>query len=52
MLAYAEQLRRLGADVKAEEVLRGALKREYNSHLARLYGLLRGSDPAKQLQDC
>ena len=46
VLAYAEQLRQLGA----EEVLRGAMKREYNSHLARLYGLLRGKDPARQLQ--
>ncbi len=26
------------------------MKREYNSHLARLYGLLRGKDPARQLQ--
>jgi len=50
VLAYAEQLRRLGADAQAEEALRAALKREYNSHLARLYGLLRGSDPSKQLQ--
>lgn len=50
ILAYAEQLRRLGADVQAEEVLRAAMKRDYNSHLARLYGLVRGSDPAKQLQ--
>jgi HemY protein len=50
VLAYAEQLRRLGADAQAEEALRTALKREYNSHLARLYGLLRGSDPSKQLQ--
>jgi HemY protein len=50
VLAYAEQLRRLGADAQAEEALRGALKREYNSHLARLYGLVRGSDPARQLQ--
>ena len=50
VLAYAEQLRRLGADAKAEEALRQAQKREYNSHLARLYGLVRGSDPAKQLQ--
>ncbi len=49
VLAYAEQLRRLGADAQAEEVLRTALKREYHSHLARLYGLVRGSDPAKQL---
>lgn len=50
VLAYAEQLRQLGAEADAEEVLRGALKREYNSHLARLYGLLRGKDPARQLQ--
>lgn len=49
VLAYAEQLRQLGAQVEAEEVLRGALKRSYDSHLVRLYGLLRGSDPAKQL---
>ncbi|NWE73541.1 heme biosynthesis protein HemY, partial [Pseudomonas gingeri] len=25
-------------------------KRQYDSHLARLYGLLRGRDPARQLQ--
>ncbi len=50
VLAYAEQLRRHGADVEAEQVLRTVMKRDYNSHLARLYGLVRGSDPAKQLQ--
>jgi HemY protein len=50
ILAYAEQLRRLGADKQAEEILRLAMKRDYNSHLARLYGLVRGSDPARQLQ--
>ncbi|QXG40885.1 heme biosynthesis protein HemY [Pseudomonas viridiflava] len=50
ILAYADQLRRLGAEAQAEEVLRSALKRDYNSHLARLYGLVRGADPAKQLQ--
>ncbi len=50
VLAYAEQLRQLGAEVEAEDVLRGALKRKYDSHLARLYGLLRGSDPTRQLQ--
>lgn len=50
VLAYAEQLRQLGAQADAEEVLRGALKRNYDSHLVRLYGLLRGSDPVKQLQ--
>ncbi len=50
VLAYAEQLRQLGAESAAEEVLRAAIKREYESHLARLYGLVRGSDPARQLQ--
>ncbi|SEM58813.1 HemY protein [Pseudomonas sp. ok272] len=50
VLAYAEQLRQLGAEVEAEEVLRAALKRQYDSHLARLYGLLRANDPARQLQ--
>lgn len=50
VLAYAEQLRQLGAEGEAEEALRASLKREYESHLARLYGLVRGSDPAKQLQ--
>jgi HemY protein len=50
VLAYAEQLRRLGAEAKAEEALRAALKRNYNSHLARLYGLVQGNDPGRQLQ--
>ncbi len=48
--AYAEQLRQFGAEAEAEEVLRNALKRNYDSHLARLYGLVRGSDPGRQLQ--
>jgi HemY protein len=50
VLAYCEQLRQLGAEAEAEEILRVALKRHYDSHLVRLYGLLRGSDPARQLQ--
>ena len=50
VLAYAEQLRQLGAQVEAEEVLRQTLKRQYDSHLARLYGLVRGADAGKQLQ--
>jgi HemY protein len=50
VLAYAEQLRQLGAQAEAEEVLRAAIKRGYDSHLARLYGLVVGSDPARQLQ--
>ncbi|MFF3701417.1 MULTISPECIES: heme biosynthesis HemY N-terminal domain-containing protein [Pseudomonas] len=50
VLAYAEQLRQLGAESDAEKILRTALQREYESHLARLYGLVRGGDPARQLQ--
>ncbi|QAX81417.1 heme biosynthesis HemY N-terminal domain-containing protein [Candidatus Pseudomonas adelgestsugas] len=50
VLTYAEQLRLLGADAKAEEVLRGAIKCGYDSYLIRLYGLLRGSDPRYQLK--
>lgn len=49
VLAYADQLRQLGAQAEAESTLRAALKRGYDSHLARLYGLVVGSDPAKQL---
>jgi HemY protein len=44
VLAYAEQLRQVGAQGEAEQVLRTALKRNYESHLARLYGLVRGDD--------
>lgn len=47
---YAEQLRQLGAESDAEELLRNALKRHYDSRLVRLYGLLRGKDGARQLQ--
>lgn len=52
IVAYADQLRQLGveAEAEAEEVLRNALKRDYDSHLARLYGLVRGRDSARQLQ--
>lgn len=50
VLAYAEQLRQLGAQDDAEATLRTALKRQYDSHLARLYGLVTASDPARQLQ--
>lgn len=49
VLSYAERLRRLGASAKAEGVVRGALKRSYDSHLVRLYGVLAGSEPAKSL---
>lgn len=50
LLAYAGQLRALGAQEEAEEVLRKALKQGYDGRLVRLYGQLRGRDPARQLQ--
>ena len=51
MLAvYAEQLRQLGAEAGAEELLRHFLTQHYDTALVRLYGLLRGRDPGKQLQ--
>ena len=50
VLAYAEQLRQAGAQKETEHVLRTTLKRQYESPLARLYGLVRGEDPARQLQ--
>ena len=49
-LAYASQLRALGAGDEAEELLRKALKQGYDQRLIRLYGQLRGRDPARQLQ--
>lgn len=50
VLAYAEQMRRLGASAEAEAALRSVLKRQYDSRLARFYGLVKGHDPLKQLQ--
>lgn len=50
LAVYAEQLRLLGAEGEAEELLCQALKRSYDQRLVRLYGLLRGRDPARQLQ--
>lgn len=50
LAVYAEQLRQLGAEGEAEELLQQALKRGYDQRLVRLYGLLHGRDPARQLQ--
>jgi len=50
LAVYAEQLRVLGAEGEAEEVLQHALKRSYDNRLVRLYGLLHGRDPGRQLQ--
>lgn len=48
--AYVNQLASLGAAEEAEEVLRKVLKSRYDERLVRLYGMLRGRDPARQLQ--
>lgn len=50
LLAYAETLHGLGADDEAEGLLRKAIKLHYDPRLVRLYGLLRGRDSLKQLQ--
>lgn len=50
LAVYAEQLRQLGGEGEAEELLQQALKRGYDQRLVRLYGLLRGRDPARQLR--
>lgn len=50
LAVYAEQLRGLGAETEAESLLAAALKRQYDSALVRLYGLLRGQDLHRQLQ--
>lgn len=49
LLAYAEQLQRLGAEAEAEEALRGGLKRQFDARLVELYGRVQGRDPARQL---
>ena len=48
---YAEQLRQLGAEAEAEELLRSFLRQHYDTALVRLYGLLRGRDSGKQLHE-
>jgi HemY protein len=50
LAVYAEQLRQLGAEAEAEELLRNFLKQHYDVALVRLYGLLRGRDLGRQLQ--
>jgi HemY protein len=47
---YADQLRLLGDEAQAEEMLRKAISQRYDSALAYRYGLLRGGDPGRQLQ--
>ncbi|WP_339411545.1 heme biosynthesis HemY N-terminal domain-containing protein [Pseudomonas sp. EA_35y_Pfl2_R5] len=50
LAVYAEQLRQLGGEAEAEELLRSFLKQHYDTALVRLYGLLHGRDLGKQLQ--
>lgn len=47
--SYALQLRAAGAESHAEKVLREALGHAFNDRLVHIYGLVRGSDPARQL---
>ncbi|MGD8380209.1 MAG: heme biosynthesis HemY N-terminal domain-containing protein [Gammaproteobacteria bacterium] len=46
---YARALRRAGADDTAEEVIRDALRNQWDSSLAGLYGELHTQEPGKQL---
>ncbi|MFA5677154.1 MAG: heme biosynthesis HemY N-terminal domain-containing protein [Pseudomonas sp.] len=46
---YSLQLRASGAEVHAEKVLREALGHGYNDRLVHIYGLVRGEEPARQL---
>ncbi|PAU88105.1 heme biosynthesis protein HemY [Pseudomonas sp. WN033] len=46
---YALQLRAIGAEVQAEELLRDSLRQHYHDRLVHLYGLVQGKDPARQL---
>jgi HemY protein len=46
---YCLQLRALGAEAQAEEVLRTTLKQSFNDRLVHHYGLVQGADPARQL---
>lgn len=47
--AYADGLKHLGADAKAEEVLHAALKRQFDDRLIERYGRIQGREPVRQL---
>jgi HemY protein len=47
--AYARALIRSGEGVKAEELLRDAIKASWDEELLALYGLAIGEDPKRQL---
>lgn len=48
--AYARELRRLGAETTAEELLRKALQHGLDDQLLELYGKVAGADLGRQLQ--
>jgi len=48
--AYYSALMRTGLHAKAEKELTTALKQEWRAPLVRLYGLVEGPDPSKQLK--
>lgn len=47
--AYTDGLARLGDESKAEEVLRAALKKQFDDRLVERYGRVQGQEPARQL---
>lgn len=47
--AHADGLARLGDEARAEEVLRTALKKQFDDRLVERYGRVQGQDPARQL---
>lgn len=49
LAAYVRHLMALGADAQAEPLVREALKKQWSDDLVRLYGLVKGVDPARQL---
>lgn len=49
VLTYAKILIKQGAPDEAESVIRGYLKKSWDSELAHLYGLVQGKAPKKQL---
>lgn len=49
VLSYISSLHQLGESVQAENLLRKALKSSWDDALVRLYGIVNGADPQKQL---
>jgi HemY protein len=46
---YAGYLQEMGRDEKAEQLLRDALKKQWDANLVETYGLLESTEPGKQL---